>query len=294
MSCLAQLVLLILMGILLCYLSVLSVLLIGARILIMIFTIELLSWVFGFLLRREQVPKYLLLQAYFSLLGLLSLASSPWLLALALLLKIGLPPFHLWVLSFTQNLRKWGFVFFMTVHKAAPLIILMKILTQGVIGMLRISIIFFVRLILLHFREFVIVITLSSLSHRGWILLSGGLSLRLIFFYWALYRAILIMFFGQAVTKKPPFVWMWQASFTSVTLLLLSGFPPFTFFWVKIAVIFLLLEIRATFSWIITFSAVIALSAYYRLIQLRVRSGNRTKVSAISFFFVSAFSLGSF
>jgi len=83
------------------------ILFIGGRSIIYLFIfIEILSWVFTILMPAYISIKYLIMQAYFTILGLMGVLWLPLLLILGLLLKIGLPPIHIWFMKISFFFEK--------------------------------------------------------------------------------------------------------------------------------------------------------------------------------------------
>jgi len=77
----------------------------------MLVVMELLSWLFSLLLGARAF-KYLLMQRYFVLFRLIFIRVSGDLVLAVFLVKIGIPPFHLWLIPVLINLKKINFRFF--------------------------------------------------------------------------------------------------------------------------------------------------------------------------------------
>jgi NADH:ubiquinone oxidoreductase subunit 2 (subunit N) len=99
----------------------------------LIVLLEVLSWVFVVLLPINSSLNYLVVQSYF-LIGRLRrvLFNSYLLLILRLLMKIGLPPFHIWLIRVARVLNKETFSFLITGHKLLPLFLLRKLILSVV------------------------------------------------------------------------------------------------------------------------------------------------------------------
>lgn len=235
------------------------------NILIRLFLLEIISWRFIFLLDNFSIFKYLIVQSIFLILRILGIFINPRLLILGFLVKIGLPPFHLWFINLTYLLEKWRFIFITTLHKILPLIILIKIVLLGSSIILRGLIIILRGVIILQMGSFFHVVIVSSIIHSGWIMTSYLTRIEIAIFYWRVYSFTLLVFLGRVIFFFIKFLDFRQTLFLSILWLILSGIPPFTIFWLKVNVLSLFLEKRIIIGFIVVIVSILTLRSYYRV-----------------------------
>jgi len=226
---------------------------------------EILSWVFILILPLVLTLRYLVVQRVFFILRLLGVFWVPWVILIRLVLKLGIPPLHLWIIRIARRLSKESLAFLLTIHKVYPLFVLTKIVlrAQGAI-----TVIVSLRISSLLIRDIGIVfitILYSSAINSIWILVRAAFSIRLVSFYWLVYRGMLSLILASLIFKDAK-----QMSFNQRILrrriwLVLRGFPPFVLFWIKLYVV---LSSIAIFGFILTsalvLTRVLILRAYYR------------------------------
>jgi len=171
--------------------SILLLFLGSNSIVLMLLYLEVLSWLFVILMSPFTTMKYLVIQAYFMILGLLGVFWVPLLLIFRLFLKIGLPPTHIWFLKLSVLIRKWVFIFFSTLHKLLPLLLLGRLFMSSYL-LTRMILLVSTRLIYQVF-EFLFVIMTSSIVHRGWILLGLQFNLKTGLAYWIIYSLVFLL-----------------------------------------------------------------------------------------------------
>jgi len=262
---------------------------IGRNSFILIFVyLEILSWVFTILISPFLAIKYLIMQAYFIVLSLVGLLWMPLLLALGLLLKVGLPPIHIWFMKLSFFIKKWVFLIFSTLHKLLPLFFLGRLFLLGsyLLGAL---LLVAGRLIFQVFELFLILIT-SSIVHRRWTLLRIQYRLKLSLTYWVLYSLVFFTFLGTihffTLFKRG----VEQSSSTSVIWLILSGLPPFIIFWLKVWIFLLIVQVRVGLRLVLITISVLALTSYFRAFHIRLRLtffSGALKMLVIRIFFLS-------
>jgi len=98
------------------------------RLLRLLVVLELLSWLFVILVPNTSTLNYLLVQRYFLILGIARILFLPSLLIIVFLLKLGIPPFHVWFIKIARVLNKNRFSFIITLHKLIPILFLSKVI----------------------------------------------------------------------------------------------------------------------------------------------------------------------
>jgi len=261
----------------------------GRNSFILIFLyLELLSWTFTLIIPTYMSIKYLIIQTYFIILGLIGLLWFPLLLMLGFILKIGLPPIHIWFMKLAFLMEKWVFLIFSTIHKLFPLLLLGSLFSRR-------SYFFWILLLIagrLIFQvfEFFFILLASSVIHRSWTLLGIQFNLKLRLTYWILYSLVFFVFLRtihfSILFKRG----IEQSSSTAIAWLILSGLPPFVIFWLKIWIFLRLIQIRENLSLILVIISVLALASYFRAFHARLRLvylSDPLKTLFLRLFFVS-------
>jgi len=245
----------------------------ASELLLMIIVLEILSWLFAVCLGINLL-KYLIVQVWFFILRILGVLWSLFLLQVSVIFKVGVPPFHLWLLHILKLLEKYVLVFILTVHKLVPLVLLAVLLipVYRLLGA-------FIGSILLLFRttNFITVLLLSSFIHSYWALLGATrLGSSFILVYWALYGLITLLIFtlkeGQVLQFDHS-----QGIWIGGYWLILSGIPPFVIFWLKLQIINGVITLGYFVIWSILLLSPIVFYVYLRVYLMSfslVYSGN--------------------
>jgi len=194
---------------------------------------------------------------------------SPILIILGLLLKIGLPPVHIWFIKISFLLKKWIFLIFSTIHKLLPLLILGSLLTT--INYLVWAVLLAAGTLIFQVFELFFVLLASSIIHSRWALLAIQFNIKLRLAYWILYSLVFIIFLTTVyffiLFKRG----IEQSSSTIVVWLILSGLPPFIIFWLKVWIFLSLVQTRASLSLMLISISVLALTSYFRAFHTSLR-----------------------
>lgn len=220
----------------------------------------------GILTRVESCIKYFLVQAFSSLLLLLSLLliicdgyagdwyiylAPRWLLATSLLIKLGAAPFHFWFPAVSSGIG-WSQNFILiTWQKIGPLVLLSYVLDIGpiliVLGGLRA---FVGRVGGLNQRSLRKLIAFSSINHLGWLLIASYFGLKFILIYFLIYiitNAGLVLGLSARRMFYLSQVYYYSGSRVKSLVVLLNwlsfgGLPPFIGFFAKWMIISLIVE----------------------------------------------------
>jgi hypothetical protein len=282
-SCLILVVILIVV-----YRAALLFLLGSNSLILLLIYLEILSWVFTIIMPPYISIKYLIIQAYFMILGLVGLLWYPLLLTLSFFLKIGLPPIHIWFMKLSFFMKKWIFLIFSTLHKLLPLFLL------GIFLIRRIYLVWVLLLaagsLIFQVFEFFLVLLTSSIVHSSWTLLAFQFDLKLRLRYWILYSLIFLVFLSTIHFFTLARIGIEQSSSTIVIWLILSGLPPFTMFWLKIWVFLRIVQVSENLRLLLIFISVIALTSYFRAFHVSLRltyNSNTWKIIFIGLFFLA-------
>jgi len=223
-----------------------------------------------FFLKRYLCLKYLFIQRYFVIIVLFSILWVPSTLFLGLLLKIGLPPFQNWLIHFRSLLPARRFLFLRTIHKLIPLVLLGKrLLYYG--GLPLISILLITSRILIFQRSlFFFVLVFSSIVHRSWMIIGFLVNKSFAVWYWTVYSLLIVLLFLTSLFLKTVMLNFSQGIMTILIWLVISGIPPFTMFWLKTILFFVLVKIRVYYGALTVVSSVLALRIYFWAFHLRM------------------------
>ncbi len=180
------------------------------------------------------------------------------------MLKLGLPPFHFWFISFSIMLSNIVFLFMTTIHKLLPYFILGKSLLflRGIrINML---ILIRIRIILFQSRSFFLILAFSSLIHRIWITVRLLVRKAFSIAYWGLYRIVIVTLLQPFSISRLLNLFLSQASLIKLSWIVLSGMPPLRLFWLKTnLVVFFIYSLRECYGYLLIFSSVLSLFIYF-------------------------------
>lgn len=197
------------------------------------------------------------------------------LISFALFIKSGSAPLHFWFPQVTINCEWIQCFILFTWQKVAPLFLLRRlsanILVAGAIFSALVGI-----LGGLNQNNVKILLTYSSISHLGWILLASIFNSSSWILYFCVYRIISasVIFFlaktGVSVKIRDMSFWKIQLKHKYIFVLRflsLGGIPPLTGFFAKLLIIILVInfKIRITFMFLI-FSSLVSIYFYCRII----------------------------
>jgi len=247
------------------YLIVLILLIGCIRLLVLLVILEVLSWLFVIIIPNSSTLNYLIVQSYFLVMSLCSSLFFPSILIVRFLLKLGIPPFHIWFIRIAAVVNKIIFSFIITVHKLVPILFLRKILLSFVpfsLLFLRISL---TGIALIRRRTLFFTLVFSSMVHTIWMRFSLFLRKSFVLLYWFIYRLLFTVLVRLLSFMKIEQSYLSQSYLLSKCWLLLSGIPPFMIFWFKVYLLFWLISSIGFFMRVfVMFIRVFALTAYYR------------------------------
>lgn len=193
------------------------------------------------------------------------------LLLLVRLLKVGLPPFHRWVLHIFSYLNKRGFLFITTVHKIAPVLLLIKLFFSSFfLAIVSFAILFGRISFMLLMSRLLGILAFSSMIHTGWMVFRAFCGLSLYVLYWVLYFFLILgLLRGISIRKNILDAGASQSRITRGCWLALSGIPPFLVFWLKVSILGTLLLIRVPVTLLLICILTLSIIGYFRVFSLR-------------------------
>lgn len=240
------------------------------NILISLVVMEVLSWLFIQFIPIWRVLKYLFLQGVFFVFVIISIVWIKPFLLIRLFLKIGIPPFHLWVIRLILEIELISFGIMLTLHKFLPTLLLAKALKEFILVFIIRIVLISLRVLIRNLRSILMVLVLSSILHTLWIRFGSVLRLGIVFFYWLSYRILLILILKSINTDYILYTLINQRMLSNLIWLFLSGIPPFTMFWLKSHIVTAIINsVSLIIRVIIVFGRVLALRSYYRVWHFR-------------------------
>ena len=206
---------------------------------------------------KEIILKYFLIQSFRSIILLLNIRLKMTylymrtnitlyiniMLIAALITKIGLAPLHLWIIEIRKKIKQINLFILLTVQKVAPIFIIIEITNTKILLLTSIISSVWGTIAQLTSLNLNILISYSSVSHNGWIIIRGIKSMTLFIIYISVYRIILIEVFKEIkkntilysidFIKSPNFF---------IRIISLAGIPPFLGFYPKLIVLWRFLE----------------------------------------------------
>jgi len=242
----------------------------SVNILISLIIIEVLSWLFIQFIPIWRVLKYLFLQGVFFVFVVISTIWVKPFLLVRLILKMGVPPFHLWVIRLILEIELISFTIILTLHKLLPTLLLAKVIKEFILVLIMRLILISLSVLIRNLRNMLIVLVLSSILHTLWIRFAGLMRLAIVCIYWLSYRALLILILKSINMDYILYTLINQRLLSSLIWLFLSGIPPFTMFWLKSHIVTTIINSTSLIIRVImVFGRVLALRAYYRVWHFR-------------------------
>nr|QVJ97797.1 NADH dehydrogenase subunit 2 [Rhipicephalus microplus] len=196
-----------------------------------------------------------------------------FLINVSILIKLGMIPFHLWLISISEMLHFNSILILLTMQKIIPLLIAEKFMNNSLIPLFSMST-FFASFLAMKHKLMKKILIFSSISHQGWILCLLVKKFNFWITYLMLYFIIFfniikifdkhkIIFFSDFMKKKMKA----EIKIKMIMLMMsLGGMPPFLGFFMKIMSIYLLMNLNLIFIFMLILSSLINLFFYMRMI----------------------------
>jgi len=198
--------------------------------------------------------KYFVFQALCSvfILFALTIKFSCLILITLLLIKIGLAPFHLWFISISKHVRRSIFIWIGIIQKLVPIFILSSVFKINLFLML----IMVIRMLISSLNillqiKLIGVLAGSRVFRRNWLVLRCGADLGITIKFLIIYRLLL---FVVLTLHEGGFI-RWVRTYCHnispyikgelfIILLILGGLPPSPLFFIKLEVLFRLINLN--------------------------------------------------
>lgn len=246
------------------------------NIIIIVIVLELFSWLFTLILQKSSVIKYLIIQTIFFFVRVLGLLWRKTVLLVGVMVKMGVPPFHLWFLNISQYITKYIFLFFRTIHKIIPMFFFIKTMLVRIIIAIALLTIAMSVIFIMEVGSLYFIIIFSTITHRGWIILLCFVRYRTLFLYWFTYLLLIILFFFRIpnifINKRDEN----QNALLSIIWLIICGLPPFTMFFLKVNLLRFFIEKSIRFRLVLMVVAILSLAIYYRVFHISILTNKIT------------------
>jgi len=202
----------------------------------------------------EIAIKYFLVQAFASLIiiifsakelqnsTLLYLSFQSSMIFIALSLKMGVAPLHFWFPQISKKIN-WNLILILiTWQKIAPIILITSFSKLFILPFFALASAFWGALGGINQSNFKLILTFSSIAHRGWIILLCSTSINITFLYFLVYLITVIFIIWSLKSLKKKNIRQIALRtlnfpvklFLVMNVLSLGGLPPFLGFSVKI------------------------------------------------------------
>nr|DAC76779.1 TPA_asm: NADH dehydrogenase subunit 2 [Pseudomyrmex ferrugineus] len=197
--------------------------------------------------QKKMVFLYFIVQVMASFIFLFSFIINPVnfildvqvMIFIALFMKTGIPPFHLWM-PLTSKFMPWMMIFFMLTLQKIPQLIMFFLVNmpESVFTLLILMTLIVPPAIMINLKSIKMLITYSSINQTGWIIALIFLKHQSWFIYFMTYTTIMLMItsmlsyteisnkFFQYMFKKFNFMF-------TMMMMNLASMPPFSFFMFK-------------------------------------------------------------
>nr|YP_010561802.1 NADH dehydrogenase subunit 2 [Ammothea calmani]UYX57750.1 NADH dehydrogenase subunit 2 [Ammothea calmani] len=234
----------------------------------------------------ESTIKYFLIQSISSLMFIMSslMINNPlWMfmnlnlifnmIMLSMMMKIGMFPFMMWYIEIITKTSFLAMKLIMTIQKIMPMIIINMTLKNYNMLFLMIMInMLFSSITTLNQTNLKKILSLSSINHMGWMLMSLIFNYSTFITYLIIYSLILLMIISFMKTFSIKYMlqmFIMNNIYFMLNMMSMAGLPPFSGFMMKWMIINLMMNFNMVFlSMIMILSSMISLYFYLRLIML--------------------------
>nr|UYX57303.1 NADH dehydrogenase subunit 2 [Rhipicephalus linnaei] len=194
------------------------------------------------------------------------------LINISILIKLGVIPFHFWLMLISESLNFNSLLILLTIQKIIPLLIIEKFLNKMMIPLFVLSSLM-ASILAMKYKLMKKILIFSSISHQGWILCLIAKKVNFWISYLIMYSIIIytiiinckminfnslnnLMSIKMSVKMKNTMI---------MSMMSLAGMPPFLGFFMKIVAILYLIKMNLIFITILIISSLINLYFYLRI-----------------------------
>nr|NP_945214.1 NADH dehydrogenase subunit 2 [Haemaphysalis flava]UNO53819.1 NADH dehydrogenase subunit 2 [Haemaphysalis flava]UXX50237.1 NADH dehydrogenase subunit 2 [Haemaphysalis flava]BAD03983.1 NADH dehydrogenase 2 [Haemaphysalis flava] len=208
------------------------------------------------------------------------------LINISVLIKLGMIPFHFWLISISEVLDYNSFLLILTIQKIIPLFILFKMKTEislfiSILSLMMSSIMIF------NLKMLKKILIFSSISHLSWMIIL----MFILSNFWISYMIIYFLMINSIVNFLKKNMIMSLNGLTSnkisvnekisiiISMMSLGGMPPLLGFVIKFIAITLIIKYSMILMMILIMSSLINIFIYIRMIMPVLLTFNKTNFS---------------
>lgn len=195
------------------------------------------------------------------------------LINISILIKLGIIPFHFWLILIRESLTFYSLLILLTIQKIIPLLIIEKFINNSIIPLFVLSSLI-ASIIAIKHKLIKKILILSSISHQGWILCLIAKKMNFWISYLIIYSTIIYTIItnckavnfnrlNNLISNK---IRIKIKNTIIISIISLAGIPPFLGFFIKIIAILYLIKINLIFIIILIISSLINLFFYLRIL----------------------------
>uniref|UniRef100_UPI0030FF3DB8 NADH dehydrogenase subunit 2 n=1 Tax=Bothriocroton auruginans TaxID=188736 RepID=UPI0030FF3DB8 len=193
---------------------------------------------------------------------------------ISMMIKLGMIPFHFWVVSISETLKLNSLLILLTLQKVIPLFILTKMISS-IFLIFSVASSIFGSLMAMSSKMIRKLMILSSISHLGWITILISISSNFWIIYLVIYSVILFKIFlilnKNNIYMISNFFLKKMKTHEKIMLvsamMSISGMPPFLGFFMKLISILMIIKFSMLIMMILIVSSLINTYFYMRLLS---------------------------
>nr|UNO54430.1 NADH dehydrogenase subunit 2 [Rhipicephalus sanguineus]UNO54482.1 NADH dehydrogenase subunit 2 [Rhipicephalus sanguineus]WKW91686.1 NADH dehydrogenase subunit 2 [Rhipicephalus sanguineus] len=194
------------------------------------------------------------------------------LINISILIKLGVIPFHFWLMLISESLNFNSLLILLTIQKIIPLLIIEKFLNKMMIPLFVLSSLM-ASILAMKYKLMKKILIFSSISHQGWILCLIAKKVNFWFSYLIMYSIIIytiiinckMVNFNSLNNLTSSKMSVKMKNTMIMSMMSLAGMPPFLGFFMKIVAILYLIKMNLIFITILIISSLINLFFYLRI-----------------------------
>uniref|UniRef100_UPI0030FDF85D NADH dehydrogenase subunit 2 n=1 Tax=Bothriocroton hydrosauri TaxID=59643 RepID=UPI0030FDF85D len=217
---------------------------------------------------------------------------------ISMMIKLGMIPFHFWIISVSETLEMNCLLILLTLQKMIPLFILTK-MVSSIILMISIMSSIFGSLMAMSFKMIRKILIFSSISHLGWITILIYIKSSFWIIYIMIYSLILFKLFKVLKKNNISLIMnfflkktmTYEKIMLASSMMSLSGMPPFLGFFMKLISILIIIKFSLLITMILIISSLINTYFYMRILspifflsKNLIKTFNVSKMMKIMFF----------
>nr|YP_010381644.1 NADH dehydrogenase subunit 2 [Symplana lii]UDL72019.1 NADH dehydrogenase subunit 2 [Symplana lii] len=232
---------------------------------------------------KDQPMKYFIIQSLSSSMMLLSMVMKLKIetpinfeifMMISLMMKMGLIPFHLWILSFMEKMTWNNCLIMNTLQKMSPTLMIVQMISFKMIIIPMIMSLLIAPIAMIKMNSIKKIIAYSSIYNSPWMISSLYISKSLFLIFFSIYLILNFMMMMKLKTQNIMFVNqiteknLLTKTNLMINLFSISGMPPMLGFFPKWMILNKINEISVSMSMSMLFSTLVSTFIYLKMISL--------------------------